>query len=326
MEVIRQKYSYFSLPLVKLTRVLSEIYQAEDNCRQAGRIMASIDTEDQYFVECMTIIERCDWRIQTAQLFLEDGDNTSATRHIVAAKQLLRDVPSKSNDRQRLQLQHKTCYSRILDSERKFLAAAVNYLELSQITQIQVSENDLLISLENAVTCAILAPAGGNRTRVLAMLYRDERSKQLKNYRVLERMHKNMLLPRKDMDAFANTLEEHHQAELAGGLTVLEKAVYEHNMLAASQIYKNVKISELAKLLGVNDMQAEDLARIMIQEGRMSATIDQIEEVIEFHSKKGSELLEWDEQIQDLLLNMNDLVDMISDRVPNCEKLGLEIP
>lgn len=317
VNIVRAKYTYYALSLVKLVRVLGEIYQDDEEFKTAGRIFASVDTEDEYIKRAMTITERCEWRITTAQLFLQEGENGPATRHIQQSKKLLRDIPLSNKDRMKLQLLHQTCYSRILDSERKFLLAAVNYMELSQINSPLVKEQDLLVSLGNAVTCAILAPAGGNRRRVLAMLYRDERTRQLQNFRVLQRMHLNMLLPRKEMDAFAETLEDHHQATLSGGLTVLEKAVYEHNMLAASQIYKNIKISELAKLLGVNNNQAEDLARVMIEEGRMSAVIDQVDEIIEFQSAKGSELLEWDDVIQDVCMQLNDIVDKIDQNYPN---------
>merc|ERR1712060_84818 len=170
--------------------------------------------------------------------------------------------------------------------------------------------SDLLQSLENAVTCAILAKAGGPRTRVLAMLHRDERSRNLKNYKVLEKMHKNRILSKKNRDDFSKTLADHHQAQLAGGLTVLQKAVYEHNMLAAAQLYKNIRVEELSKLLGVSETQAEDLARIMIQENRLSATIDQVDGVIEFDNDD-SILNTWDKSIAESLMQVNDIIDLI---------------
>ena len=80
-----------------------------------------------------------------------------------------------------------------------------------------------------------------------------------------------------------------HNAKLSGGLTVLQNAVYEHNMLAASKLYKNIAIEQLSKLLGVSNVPAEDLARIMIQESRMSATIDQVDGIIEFESDSDDE-------------------------------------
>ncbi len=86
-------------------------------------------------------------------------------------------------------------------------------------------------------------------------------------------------------------------------------------MLAASQIYANIRISELAKLLGVNDTQAEDLARNMIEQGRMKAVIDQIDEIIDFDTA-GTVLLDWDGNIQDLCMSINDIVDQIDMTYP----------
>jgi len=318
VEKVRPKYSYFAHPLLIVIKLLADLYQADDDYTNAGRVMASVDTDDQHFWddETFDIAKRCQWRVETAEFFLQNEDNTSATKHIQKCRKMMREIPeSKARIKQRLGLRYKSCYSRILDSERKFLAAAVNYLEIAQIDtnlfeKDELNPSDLLQSLENAVTCAILAKAGGPRTRVLAMLHRDERSKNLKNYKVLEKMHKNRILSKKNQDDFAKQLSDHHQAQLAGGLTVLQKAVYEHNMLAAAQLYKNIRIEELSKLLGVTLVQAEDLARTMIGEKRLNATIDQVDGIIEFDN---DELIlnSWDTSIAESLMQVNDIIDTI---------------
>jgi len=314
---VRPKYSYFSASLLKVCKLLAELYQADEDWTNAGRVMASVDTEDQHFwSKTFDVAARCEWRIETAEFFLQNEDNTSATKHIQKCRKMMREIPlSQARRKQQLQLRYKSCYSRILDNERKFLAASVNYLEIAQIdtklfAKDELSAEDLVQSLENAVTCAILAKAGGPRIRVLAMLHRDERSKSLKNYKVLEKMHKNMILSQKDQADFAKQLQPHHQAQLAGGLTVLQKAVYEHNMLAAAQLYKNIRIEELSKLLGVTLVQAEDLARGMIEENRLQATIDQVDGIIEF-DKDDSILNSWDASIAESLMQVNDIIDLI---------------
>ncbi|ETO20746.1 hypothetical protein RFI_16471 [Reticulomyxa filosa] len=98
---------YIYKQLVKLVRVLAELHQAEEEWREAGRAMASVDTEDQYFVTVMTKEERCEWRIATAQYFLQDEDNTAATTHIQKARKLLREIPLTNEGRQKLDLQQK---------------------------------------------------------------------------------------------------------------------------------------------------------------------------------------------------------------------------
>ena len=64
----------------------------------------------------------------------------------------------------------KVCYARILDSKRKFLEAGTRYYQLSQLQgksfgALTVSEAELTQALLQAVTCAILAPAGPQRSR-----------------------------------------------------------------------------------------------------------------------------------------------------------------
>jgi len=81
-------------------------------------------------------------------------------------------------------LRFKSCFARILDYKRKFLEASVKYYDLSQI----VGEAERLEALKFAVQCAILAKAGPQRSRMLAMLYKDERSSKLEIHSILEKM------------------------------------------------------------------------------------------------------------------------------------------
>lgn len=64
------------------------------------------------------------------------------------------------------------------------MKAGLKYYELSQI----VPEQERLISLGYSVICTILAAAGPQRSRMLATLYKDERSSKLDIYSILEKM------------------------------------------------------------------------------------------------------------------------------------------
>ena len=44
-----------------------------------------------------------------------------------------------------LELQYKTCYARVLDSKRKFLQAATQYYELSQVENVRGGQVNLLL-------------------------------------------------------------------------------------------------------------------------------------------------------------------------------------
>ena len=57
------------------------------------------------------------------------------------------------------------------------------------------------------------------------------------------------------VNLFEKELEEHQQEKLPNGMTILEAAVMEHNLLAISHIYKSIKIDNLAQLLRVPALQ-----------------------------------------------------------------------
>ena len=118
---------------------------------------------------------------------------------------------------------------------------------------------------------------------------------------------------------FAQQLEKHQQATLSDGSTVLERAVIEHNMLAASRIYKNVTFEELGSLLEMGDAdKAERVASRMISEGRMKATIDQVDGCLEFEG--GSDVMAtFDSQIQQFCQGVNTCIEHITAKYPEFE-------
>jgi COP9 signalosome complex subunit 4 len=174
------------------------------------------------------------------------------------------------------------------------------------------------------VTCAVLAPAGPNRSRVLASLYRDERSAQLPTYNILSKIFLDQILRAAEVSQFEATLKPHQLAKIAissndrlassaaaaqdgddnnsneiddsdaamprstrtAPSTVLDRAVLEHNLLASSKIYKNITFRGLGALLDLTPGAAETMARKMIEQGRLRASIDQVDRLIWFEDVK----------------------------------------
>ena len=71
------------------------------------------------------------------------------------------------------------------------------------------------------------------------------------------------------VDAFAEGLHVHQRAMTADGSTVLERAMIEHNLAAASKLYMNIYSEELGQLLGTSAERAERVAARMIAEERL---------------------------------------------------------
>jgi COP9 signalosome complex subunit 4 len=202
--------------------------------------------------------------------------------------------------------------------------AALRYYELSQTEPGRELSNgkvygeaDLSAALTNAITCAILAAAGPQRARVLATLYKDERCSKLAIFPMMEKVYLERILRKAEVDAFSLTLKPHQLAAGGGdGLTVLTRAVSEHNLLSASKLYNNITVQELGSLLGVDAEQAERTAAKMISEGRMRGTIDQVERIINFEDAgdAAAVVAQWDSQIMGVCLQVNAVVELMDNK------------
>ncbi|KAI0081778.1 hypothetical protein K474DRAFT_1694826 [Panus rudis PR-1116 ss-1] len=239
--------------------------------------------------------------VRIVRLLLEDEDNAQAEAYYNRAALLSNSTTDKETI-----LQFKLCQARLSDYARKFLEAAARYHELSFIPEIDETDRQHMLSA--AVTCAVLAPAGPNRSRVLAALCRDERTSELPTYNILTKMFLDRILRPEEVHEFEGTLKQHQLAKISlssndrvasadaddedandptvskrtGPATVLDRAVMEHNVLACSKIYNNITFKGLGALLDLTPAAAENMARKMIEQGRLKGNIDQVEKLIWF--------------------------------------------
>ena len=68
---------------------------------------------------------------------------------------------------------------------------------------------------------------------------------------------------------------------------MLDKALIEHNIEVISRIYKNISFEELGRFLEIDASQAESIIAQMVGEGRMDASLDQMNRIVEFESIGG---------------------------------------
>ncbi|KIW20126.1 hypothetical protein PV08_00701 [Exophiala spinifera] len=291
--------------------ILAEGYEAEEDYSEAAKALQGIHLDStQRQVSDRSKVET--W-VRIVRYFLEDDDTVSAEsalnkiKNSPAAAQVLKDAPD-------LRLLYQLSQARIMDSRRDFLNASAEYLTVS--FNNMADEEDRKRALSAAIKTAILAPAGPQRSRTLAKLYKDERSPEIDEYGILESMFLDRLLSQADVEAFASTLAPHQLALTADGSTVLSKAVIEHNLLAASRLYENITTAALAEILGLKDgndetaaEKAEDYAARMVEQGRLRGEIDQIAGVIVFETAPGVELHGSSRELRQWDLNVQGLVE-----------------
>jgi COP9 signalosome complex subunit 4 len=182
--------------------------------------------------------------VKIAELFLQEADSVQAEISLSRAAALEKDTKDMY-----LQVKYKAAQARVWDFKRKFVEAASKYYELSLNTLID--ETEKMQALNNALNCTILASAGKQRSRLLATLFKDERCQKLPGYSILEKMYLDRIIRSHQVKEFESILLPHQKATTADGSTLIDRAVIEHNLLAASKLYNNIRFNELGALFEI---------------------------------------------------------------------------
>ena len=300
-----------------LREIVADAFQAQEDYIEAAKVLQGIQLESSQRKVSDDAKVRT-W-IRICRLYLEEDDTTSAESHLNRAKTLLYKVGD-----QELNLMFQLSHARILDSRRKFLEASQVYHAFS--FSMALDEGERTRALSSAIICAVLAPAGPQRSRNLAKLYKDDRTPQVPEFGILEKMFLDRLISPAEVAKFAENLAPHQLAPTADGSTVLAKAVIEHNLLSVSRLYNNIGISELGEILGLNAEKAEEYAAHMLEQGRLNGRIDQIDGVILFELFDGSgeksnvgdlrDLRKWDYKVQGVAEEVERVASMIQAQGP----------
>jgi COP9 signalosome complex subunit 4 len=247
--------------------------------------MESDDTNNPYYMDAAA---RTNVFVQMAECFLTEDEIAESDAAVNKAGSVVEQIPNKE-EHQGLILRYKSTYARVLDANRKFLAAAQRYHELSQSAESLIEADDLLAMLGRAVTCAVLAPSGPQRARILQLIGQDGRLSQLEaipefatHSTLLRKMQYSQIIQPAELTQFESSLADHQKAIMGDGLTILERGVVEHNLVSVAQLYDSIYLEELALVLGVSKARAEKIAVTMIMDGSLDCTIDQVVGLLEF--------------------------------------------
>lgn len=254
--------------------------------------------------------------LKVARYFLAYDENVEAEIYTNRAAQLVGKI-SKSNPF--LEIKFRECFSTTLDYKRKFIEAARNYYNLA--CEPEIESHTRQEYLDRSCVCAILSKAGPQRSRMLATLYKDERSVNFPFYQILQNMNQERVVPRSAIADFSASLKEHQKATLADGSTVMDQALMLHNLLSASRLYTNISFEELGALLEISPEKAENAAANMIEEKRIDGHIDQIDQIIHFAHDSHS-VTRWDMHIQNACTSLNDVLDVIGAKYPGAFQLS----
>ncbi len=190
-----------------------------------------------------------DFKLKTyckiAELYLLDGDSAQAEINLSRAAVLEKDTKDAY-----LQIKYKSAQARIWDFKRKFVEAASKHYEIS--LSALLTETEKMSALNSALNCTVLASAGKQRSRLLATLFKDERSQKLPAYSIFEKMYLERIIRSEQVKQFEAMLMPHQKATTQDGSTLVDRAVIEHNLLAVSKLYNNIRFKELGNLFEIS--------------------------------------------------------------------------
>ncbi|WWC92001.1 uncharacterized protein L201_006955 [Kwoniella dendrophila CBS 6074] len=262
-----------------LRHLHSHLLQLEEDWLGAARALMQIPLEGTS--RLISDEEKLAVYIKIVRLLLECGEWGQAQTYFSRASLLIHVTKDKETN-----LSYRLSQARLFDFSARFNEAAQRYHEVSFDSAI--AEEDRLQMLKAAVTTSILAPAGPQRSRVLASLNRDDRvhtSLSPSLATMLRKMLLEYIVRAEEVKEFEAGLEEHQRAKVEGGGTVLERAVREHNVGACGKVYDNISFEALGNILNLDPDSAENTARRMIEQGRLRAWIDQPLQLLYFESR-----------------------------------------
>jgi COP9 signalosome complex subunit 4 len=306
IDFMQPQAAVFEEQISNLRYVLAKLLVKEEEYIKAATILQDIPLEGG---RIYPIPFKVKVYVKIAQLYLQEEKSLEAEKFLNKAAQIVNKKGVKPKDR----LRYQSSFVQIRDFNRKFSEAASGYYRLAQLVY---SEEERIDALGSGVRCAVLAPAGPQRSRLLALYYKDERSKKLNNYAVLEKMFLGRILRTEEVKHFEASLDEHQLAKNSDGVSILEQAIREHNLVAASKVYNNISFEQLGVLLGVSTEEAEKLASTMITQDRLGGTIDQMKQLLFFKAENANTIEDWDAHIEHVCSSVNGLIDHITAKNP----------
>lgn len=321
LSVLSSQPSSFFDAQATLCDLVATAHENNEDFLEAAKALAEIPLDSSQ--RKVTDEEKAKVWIRIVRNYLEVDDSTAAETYINKLKNIMHTVSDAD-----LNLHFRLSQARIQDAKRDFLGASQRYHEISFSPAI--AEEERLHTLGMAIKCAILAPAGPMRSRMLGRLYKDERAMQLDEFGILEKMFLDRLLSQAEVDKFAEGLQPHQLATTSDGSTVLAKAVVEHNLLGASRLFNNIQFEALGSLLGLDADKAEETTARMIEQGRLVGRMDQLDGIVWFEGgeasgEKGSgraeviagkEMRRWDANVESLAEEVENVTNSLQKEFP----------
>lgn len=254
-----------------ITKELFDIYVARGDYKNATAFLgkASLLKED----PSIKIEDRFQSILNLITAYLELKQSISCEPLLAVAHQLA----SKTSKNKALQIQYNYCCGQYFNFNRQFLHSAMRYFAASSIdpeSSEPQSQEMVADILSKTIDATILAPTGSKKSFLVANLSKDERAKSFKNYKLLQKFAREVLVGKDEVEEFSKGLKTYQNIREKDGFTNVQRVFLEHNVLVISKFYRDIRISSLAEKLFIQPSELETLLQNMNNEGKIETQID----------------------------------------------------
>jgi hypothetical protein len=85
-----------------------------------------------------------------------------------------------------------------------------------------------------------------------------------------------------EIKAFSKGLKRHQEIKAENGLTNVENAFLEHNIIVTSKYFRDIRLSAFAKRVNLSESELEKVLQNMISEEKIKLSIDHRNKIILF--------------------------------------------
>jgi len=119
------------------------------------------------------------------------------------------------------------------------------------------------------------------------------------------------IVTQKEKTSFADKLSQHQKGQVTPDMSILDKAIIEHNIVSISKLFEEVSYETLIRMLDITKTQTERIIHTMISEKRLDARIDQVEGYVDF-TRRFDDYNNWTQGINHFCTTLDRLITKVS--------------
>ncbi|CAG9809949.1 unnamed protein product [Chironomus riparius] len=312
LRVVTEGKIYVENERARLTKILSDIKEADGDILGAATIMEALQIET---YGTMDKKEKVEFILEQMRLCLAKHD-------LVRTQIISKKINTKffnDSEHQDLKLKYYELMI-LLDQDQSYIKTSRYYLAIADsecISSCAAKRKPVMIS---AVLYCILSPYDNEQVDLMNNLYKNKSLEEIPIYKELlklflckELINFDALNQLYGKELLTLTVFNKETAHGKKSWEELKNRLIEHNVRIIASYYTRINISRMAELLDLDELKTEEVLAKLVNNGTLKVKIDRPSGIIYFTQKKSqSEILnDWSSGLNELMACVNKTTHLI---------------